>query len=348
MRLRRALGAVGVLLALVTGCDTPPAAAPPSTTADLRCPPATTTTTARVTTTVAPTTVVTTTTAKPSGPTLSRQQLIDAISQPGTTAVLGTTNPDLLNPRYSEPSAGSQTWRLTPGTVETRNSDGTLMAGVGPWVEVSSADRVNTGAQVNITGHLYSRSKATGQWTERTAWGGSLGWARHAFSWGIEHGTFGEGVGTAGWGSVDQTGVRFGQDDGDPQAPRGQGFVRVHGWPMSWTGLNGFFWTSVDPNSPTSLADRAKVDDVAAIVHVLEVRVVGTPAQIAASRFVVASGWDTYWQGADVVHPVDRTGNGSGMRAIAPSSTPTLVVTSTMSRAQIIAWPLTAYPGWVG
>jgi hypothetical protein len=350
MRLRRALGAVGVLLALVTGCDTPPAASPP-TTADLRCPPATTTTIAPTTTAVT-TTVAPTTTAKPTSGAapLTRQMLLDA-GLPGVAPV-GTSDPNLVNPRYSSTNAG-QTYRLVPGTVETRDASGTLAAGYGPWVEISSLSWTNPGnVKLDIIGHLYSVDHA-GHFTERYRFGaGAGGWAKHLWTWQTELGLVGEGEGAAGWGSADNQGHHFGDQLADNQAPGGQGFVRVHGWGMWWTSSASqpwsTFWTSVDPTSDHAAASAAKLADLGGLVQTLEVRLVGTPAAVAASRYAVSSGWDTYWQGANTTTPVNRTGSGSGFRAIAPTSTPTLIVTSTLSPMQVAAWPLTAYPGWVG
>lgn len=274
--------------------------------------------------------------------TITKQMLIDAITLPGVKPV-GTTDPNLLNPRYAEMSAGTYSARLTPGTVETSNGS-KLAAGLGPWIEVSSMVRLPVAARLNVTGHLYSLSKRTGTWTERVAWGGSLGWAKHLFSWGNEHGNCTDAtVGPAGWGSTDGT-WKFGDNDNDPQVPAGQAFVRVHGWPMSWTGTNGFFWLSVDPNSDKSAADPAKVSDLAGVVQVLEVAVTGT--QAAQARYAISHGWDTYWQGAATtgLSVGTRTGSGSGFREVTNGS---VAVCSTLSRAQIDTYG-PALPGWAG
>jgi hypothetical protein len=291
--------------------------------------------------------VVTTTTVKPSPTALSSQALLDAISLPGAVPV-GTDDPNLTNPRYSLPSAGLQAWRVTPGQVETRNGDGTYAAGYGPWVEISSTSWANPGdVKVQLTGRLYSLSRSTGQWTQRYAWGtGQGGWAPHLWTWQTELGTVAVGDQPAGWGSADNQGDHFGDQLADNQAPGGKGFVRVHGWGTWWTGSPwSTFWTSTDPSSDHSTASLAKLDDLAGIVHVLEVRLVGSAAAIAASHYAISSGWDTYWQGADVVHPVNRTGSGSGFRKIAPTSAPQLVVTSTLSADQVRRYPLTSYAG---
>lgn len=272
---------------------------------------------------------------------LTPQMLIDAITLPGVSPV-GTPNPDLFNPRYGESSAGQHSGRRAPGTVET-SSGGKIAAGFGPWIEVSSMNRTKVDAKLDLIGHLYSLSKS-GKWTERIAWGiGAGSWAAHLFSWGIEHGTCQDGP-AHGWGSKDQSGVSFGDNDGDPQGG-GQGFVRVHGWPNSWTGLNGFFWTSTDPNSDHAPADPAKLADLAAIVATVEVAVSGT--QASQARYAISHGWDTYWQGANVTNPTigTRTGSASGFREVRNGS---LVVCSTLSRAQIAATPPTIYPGWQG
>ncbi len=247
-------------------------------------------------------------------PTLTPQHLIDAITLRGVAPV-GTPNPDLYNPRVTESSANvPHSSRLTPGTVEIFNGS-KYAAGFGPWIEVSSMNRTVVAAKLDLVGHLYSLSKSTGKWTERVAWGGPLGWAAHLFSWGKQHGACTDGP-AHGWGSRSSSGMTFGGDDFDPQVPAGQAFVRVHGWPMSWTGTNGFFWTSVDPNSDKSPADMAKLNDLAGLVAVVEVKVTGTGA--SSARYAISHGWDTYWQGLATtgLSAGERTGTASGFREV--------------------------------
>ena len=274
--------------------------------------------------------------------------VLKAATRPGNCVVpIGTTDPNLLFPRYTDFAVKGKTEQLPTGKVEIYNPGiGKYASGWSTWTEISCMTRfagVTGLAKLDFSGYLYSLSKS-GVWTERIRWGTiNLGAARHAFSWGREHGTFSEGQGQVGWGSKDQYGIYFGQDDGDPQAPAGQAFVRAHCWPMTYTGKNGFFWASTDPNSATAPPDHNIIDNLAGLVHVVEVTLgAGTDPGYAMSV-----GVDTQWQGAERVNkPVGtQTGSSSGFHKVTNGS---LVVMSTLSDAQVDANPLTIYPGWKG
>jgi hypothetical protein len=282
--------------------------------------------------------------------TLTPQMLIDAISKPGVTPV-GTGDLNQVNPRYSETTAGPQSWRLAPGKVEI-SSGGKYAKGFGPWMELSSTSWTNPGkADVQIVdAHLYSLSKSTGAYTDRVRWGGSLGHAAQLWVWaGGAGGTVTNRTPSqpAGWSSIGG-GQRFGNHYADNQAPNGDGFIRIHGWPMSWTGTNGFFWTSTDPNVDNAAPDINKLNDLDGMVMVVEYKVVGDAAAVAASKFALSVGVDSYWEGLGTtgLPPGARTGSGTGFQALNPNGG--VVVFSTLSRAQIDAHPLTVYPGWNG
>lgn len=285
-------------------------------------------------------------------PPLGPQDLINAITTPGVKPA-GTTDNNVINPRYSENSAGPMQWRLAPGKVEISNGDGKYAKGFGPWIELSSLSRTNPGnANVAIVdAHLYSLSKSTGQWTDRVQWGGPLGWAGQLWLWdGGKSDTTGTISGpnssdARGW-STSMGGYRFGQPLKDSQVNGEDGFLRIHGWPNSWTGKNGFFWTSVNPNIETSAPDINKLNDLDGMVMTVQYAVVGDASAVANSKFAATVGVDTYWEGLNTTGlvPGDRTGSGSGFRALNPNGG--LIVFSTLSRAQVAAHPLTAYPGW--
>lgn len=272
---------------------------------------------------------------------LNTQMLIDAITVPGVSPI-GTPNPDLYNPRYGEASSGKHSSKLTPGKVEIFNGS-KYSSGFSPWIELSSMDRNKVDAKVDLIGHVFALWKSTGKWTEVITWGkGAGGFAAHAFSWGNEHGTFKLNEGPVGWGSVDQGGVHFGDNDNDPQGG-GNAFVRAHCWPMSYTGTNGFFWLSTNPGVDTAPPDMNKVNDLDGIVHIIEPIMSGT--QIAQAKYAMSIGIDTQWQDASRVNkpPGSQTGSASGFRLVKNGE---LIVMSTLSQAQAKAHPLTIYPGW--
>jgi len=257
------------------------------------------------------------------------QSLIDAITIPGVKVVGdGNGNLDWMNQRYAEPSVGSWAARLTPGQLEKFDGAGRAAAGYEVWGEQSVTNLTQINAKLYLTGGLYALW-SDDTWTRQVEWGGTKGWAAHAVNWGwAERGTFTERTDPVGWGSTTNQGARF--MDAVSTWVGANDRLRNHCWGLTYTGPGGFFWTSVNPNSDTGLADRAKLAKLVGLVHVARIAVTGPDA--AKSNYAISIGWDMLPETQSMVNPPLRPGSGSGFRAVKDGD---IVVCSSLNRDQI-------------
>ena len=256
-------------------------------------------------------------------------------------------------------------YKLINDSLPDTNSNRVYVNGIGPWTELSSTNRTYHDAQVEfVDAFVYTldtQFTPTPTWNRRIQWGGT-DIAGHGYAWNspIDNTSDVGGEMTYqtrnshtcyGWGSTSIPGythngtlIAFGADiPDDGSNDPNHGFVRIHSWPLDWTGGSGnhysFFWASQDPTRDDAAANRTIGNSVLAIAWGVKVRVVGPGA--ASTSYVIQSGIDHLYEGAPTVGlPAgSREGTGGRLRAIPSNGDAVWATGHTLSDAQLDAYP---------